>query len=320
MSQLFRLLLFASLFNWPDTSTAQVIKVTLLGTGNPQPSVERFGPSTLVEVNGQYFVFDSGRGLSQRLWQKKIPLGQVSRLFLTHLHSDHIVGIPDFWLTGWLPANFGKRSTPLQIWGPQGTAEMMQFLRKAYTWDIKTRLGEKNKPDSGITVLANDIKEGIIYDHGGIKVTAFTVDHADFIDAALGYRLDYGGRSVVISGDTRYSENLIKFAKGADLLIHEVAVARPELINKSHTARQILSFHTSPEDAGRVFAKVNPRLAVYHHIALVSTEAGIAAPTISDIIPRTRLFFKGPLEVGDDLMTIEISDKIVVRRFAEDKK
>ena len=319
MSQLFRLLFLGLLLNWSVGSTAQVIKVTLLGTGTPQPSVERFGPSTLVEVNGQYFVFDGGRGLSQRLWQKKIPLGQVNRLFLPHLHSDHIVGIPDFWLTGWLPANFGKRSTSLQVWGPQGTTEMMHFLQKAYAWDIKTRLGEKNKADSGITVMAKDIEEGIVYDQAGVKITAFTVDHADFIKGALGYRLDYAGRSVVISGDTRYSENLIKFAKGADVLIHEVAVARPELIKKSQTARQILSFHTSPEDAGRVFAKVNPRLAVYHHIALVSTDAGIPAPTISDIIPKTRLFFKGPIEVGDDLMTIEISDKIVVSRFADDK-
>jgi ribonuclease Z len=271
-------------------------------------------------VEGQYFLFDCGRGVSQRLWQKKIPLGKVNRLFLTHLHSDHIVGIPDFWLTGWLPANFGKRSASLQVWGPAGTSQMMESLQKAYDWDIKTRLGENNKPDSGIVVLAQDIKAGVVYEKGGIKVTAFKVDHADFIDSALGYRLDYAGRSVVISGDTRYSENLIKFAKDTDVLIHEVAVARPELIQKSEIARQILSYHTSPEDAGKVFAKVNPKMAVYYHITMTSTDPNIPAPTIQDIIPRTRVYFKGPLEVGEDLMTIEISDKVVVKRFEDDKK
>lgn len=315
----FSLCLFISL-SFSIISSAQIIKVTLLGTGNPQPTIERFGPSTLVEAGGQFFLFDCGRGVSQRLWQKNIQLGKVYKLFLTHLHSDHIVGIPDFWLTGWLPANFGKRSHPLQVWGPTGTVHMMKSLESAFVWDIQTRLGEKNKKDSGIMVLANDIQQGVIYEKEGVKITAFRVDHADFIDSALGYRLDYAGRSVVISGDTRYSENLIKFAQGADVLIHEVAVARPELLQKSATARQILSFHTSPEDAGKVFAKVNPKVAVYNHIALTSTDPTIPAPTIEDIIPRTRKYYKGPIEVGDDLMTIEIGDKVLVQRFGGNKK
>lgn len=301
------------------SSSAQTIKVTLLGTGNPQPSIERFGPGTLIEAGDQLFLFDCGRGISQRLWQKNIQLGKVYKLFLTHLHSDHTVGIPDFWLTGWLPANFGKRTHPLQVWGPSGTKQMMGSLEKAFVWDIQTRLGEKNKKDSGIMVLANDIEESIVYDFGGVKITAFTVDHADFIDSALGYRLDYAGRSVVISGDTRYSENLIKYAKGADVLIHEVAVARPELLEKSATARQILSYHTSPEEAGKVFAKVAPKLAVYYHIALTSTDPTIAAPTIEDIIPRTRKHFSGQIVVGEDLMTILIAETVIIERFVSKK-
>jgi ribonuclease Z len=109
---------------------------------------------------------------------------------------------------------------------------MMHSLEEAFVWDIKIRLGEKNKKDSGIMVIAADIREGVIYEKDGIKITAFTVNHSDFIDSALGYRIDYAGKSVVICGDTRYSENLIKFAKGADVLIHEVAVARPRTITK----------------------------------------------------------------------------------------
>lgn len=286
----------------------------MLGTGVPQPSIDRFGPSTLVEAGGQYFLFDCGRGATQRLWQQKVELGKVNRLFLTHLHSDHTVGIPDLWLTGWLPTAFGRRNSPFEVWGPAGTAEMMEGLQMAYSWDIRIRKHEINKADTGIMVLTQTIKEGVVYDQGGAKVTAFFVDHTDFIDSAFGYRLDYGGHSVVISGDTRYNENLIKYAKGVDVLIHEVAVAKDELIKKSAITRQILSYHTSPEQAGKVFSQVNPRLAVYTHIAMPAIDPSIPPPTIDDIISRTRKNYAGRLEVGEDLMTIEIGETINVQR------
>jgi ribonuclease Z len=196
----------------------------------------------------------------------------------------------------------------------------MESLQSAYAWDITTRSLEKNKTDSGITVVAKDIKEGIIYEKGGIKITAFRVDHADFIDSALGYRLDYKDRSVVISGDTRYSDNLIKYARGTDVLIHEVAAAREELVQKSATARQILGFHTSPEEAGKIFTKVNPRMAVYSHIILLTTDPAITAPSADDLLPRTKTNYKGLLEVGEDLMTIMIGDKIIIERHRNEKR
>src|SRR6476660_3854407 len=107
---------------------AQDLKVTLLGSGSPQPRIERFGPSTLVEAGGQKILIDCGRGASQRLWQMHISLSAVTAVFLTHLHSDHIVVIPDLWLTGWLPPLFGHRTEPFRIWGPVGTKRMMAKL------------------------------------------------------------------------------------------------------------------------------------------------------------------------------------------------
>src|SRR5215472_3451523 len=98
------------------------IRVTLLGVGTPAPLADRFGPSTLVEAGGEKLVFDCGRGCTIRLWQLKIPLGTV-KLFITHLHSDHIVGIPDLWLTGWLPQPYGTRKEAFRVWGPKGTEE-----------------------------------------------------------------------------------------------------------------------------------------------------------------------------------------------------
>jgi ribonuclease Z len=306
--------LLLCIFSFQTEISAQVIKVTLLGTGVPQPSIDRFGPSTLVEAGNQYFLFDCGRGATQRLWQQKIQLGKVNNLFLTHLHSDHTVGIPDLWLIGWMPAAYGNRKKPFEVWGPEGTAEMMEGLKTAYSWDIKTRFAEYNKADSGVMVITHNITEGVVYEKEGIKITAFLVNHSDIIDSALGYRLDYKGHSVVISGDTRYSENLVKYAKDVDVLIHEVIAVREELLTKSALARQIVDFHTTPEQAGKVFSLTQPRLAVYTHIAIPPIDPSIAPPTVDDIISGTRKNYTGRLEVGEDLMTIEISETIKVQR------
>jgi ribonuclease Z len=291
------------------------IKVILLGTGSPAPSIDRFGPSILVEVGGQKLLFDCGRGAGQRLWQLKIPLGQIDALFLTHLHSDHIVGIPDVWLTGWIPAAYGRRTSPFQVFGPDGTKDMMENLVKAFSWDISTRSKEKNKVDSGALVHTTDIKEGFIWEKNGIKVTPFTVRHAEFIESALGYRIDYAGHSVILSGDTRYSENLIRYAKGADVVIHEVAAANEHSMQTSPLINQILGFHSSPEDAAKVFEQIKPKLAVYSHFVLLSAEPSIPPPTINELTYRTKKIYKGALQIGEDLLTIEIGVKVKVYKY-----
>jgi ribonuclease Z len=308
------ILLVFCLFTQPVKIAAQTIRVTLLGTGTPQPSIERFGAATLVEAGGNYFLFDCGRGATQRLWQQKIPLGKVTNLFLTHLHSDHVVGIPDLYLIGLMPAVYGNRKTTFEVRGPSGTTEMMYGLKNAYKWDIKTRIAEYASADSGTAINAKDVTEGLIYDQDGIKVTAFKVDHSDIIDSALGYRLDYKGHSVVISGDTRYSENLVKYAKKVDVLVHEVIAVRSEVLAKSPLARMIVNFHTTPEQAGKIFSLTTPRLAVYTHVALPPVDPALPPPTVDDIILETRKFYTGPLEVGEDLMVIDIGASIEIKR------
>src|SRR5579863_1936023 len=287
------------------TSRAQHLKVTLLGTGNPRPVMSRFGPSILVEAGKEKLLFDCGRGATQRLYQLNIPFTAITGLFLTHLHSDHTVGIPDLWLTGWVLG----RDTPLPVWGPKGTKAMMKHLQEAYAFDIHIRRDVDTKlPGAGVMVIAKDIEEGLVYDNGGVKVTAFLVDHGE-IKPAFGYRLDYGGHSVTLSGDTRPSENLIRFAHGTDVLIHEVIdVVSYEGLSKGDTSEQekkIIGHHTTAEQAGIVFTRVKPRLAVYSHIV---------PPDVPDVVPHTRKTYSGPLEVGEDLMSIEIGDKIVVHR------
>jgi ribonuclease Z len=298
--------------------SSQTIKVTLLGTGAPQPTIDRFGAATLIEAGGTYFLFDCGRGVTQRLWQKKIGAGKVNRLFITHLHSDHIVGIPDLWLLGLMPAAFGNRKQPFEVWGPTGTSQMMQGLQTAYQWDTKTRVAEYPGADSGTTVKAQDIKEGIVYNEGGVKITAFRVNHSDIIDSALGYRLDYQGRSVLISGDTRFSENLISYAKGVDVLIHEVIAIREDVLATSRLARNIVNYHTTPEDAGKVFSQAKPRLAVFTHVAIPPVDPSKPPLTTEDIINRTKKFYAGQLTVGEDLMVIEIGETIAIKEHKKE--
>jgi ribonuclease Z len=297
---------------------AQGLKVTLLGTGSPIPIIDRFGPSTLVEAGAEKLLIDCGRGATSRLWQIHVALGAVTALFLTHLHSDHVVGIPDLWLTGWLPPQFGHRTGPFRIWGPAGTKELMANLQKAFATDIQFRTLD-GIPPQGVAVLPRDITQGTVFEENGVKVTAFEVDHAT-AKPAFGYRIDYGGHSVVFSGDTRPSENLIRFSKDADLLVHEVAWARPDLLKTSEAARVIIGLHTTPEEAGTVFSRVKPRLAVYSHVVLVTTDPAFTEPTSTDVLALTRKNYDGPLEMGEDLMTIGIGDKIEVRRTASTAK
>jgi len=289
-------------------------KVTLLGTGAPGLDPNRYGPSTLVEAGDQKLLFDAGRGATIRLWQRKVPLSKVDVLFLTHYHSDHTSGIPDLWLSGWLPAPFGDRKTPFHVIGPTGARSLMENLEKAYSLDIKIRIADQLLPPEGIAVKVDEFaKDGIVYEKNGVKVTAFEVNHGDAVKPAVGYRIDYKGHSAVISGDTQYNENVIKQATGADLLIHEVGMARPALMQIPDVQR-IIAHHTTPKDAGMVFSKAKPKLAAYTHIVLLAN-ATIPAPTLDELIAETRQTYSGPLEVGEDLTSFEIDDNVSIHRF-----
>ena len=208
-------------------------RVTLLGTGSPAPVMRRFGPAVLVQAGGRNLLIDSGRGVTQRLMQLGLKLGEIEPLFITHLHSDHIVGIPDLWLTGWLEAGYAQRKGPFRVRGPAGTQNLMDGLVQAFDWDIKARIADQNLDPANLKPEVTEIRQGVVYDQAGVKVTAFDVDHGELLKPAFGYRIDYAGRSVTISGDTRFSENLIKHATGTDLLIHQVAAARAELLEQA---------------------------------------------------------------------------------------
>jgi ribonuclease Z len=286
------------------------IVITLLGTGNPRPTLDRFGPSTLIEAGAERLLIDAGRGAPIRLFEIGAApmLSGLTAVLLTHLHSDHVVGLPDVWLTGWM---FGRR-TPLEVIGPAGTVDLGNGLVRAYAFDVRMRRDvDERLPAAGAELRPRDVVPGVVLERGGVKVTASPVDHGPVVPS-FGYRVDHAGRSVVVSGDTRYIESLITAARGADVIVHEVVspdVERRRAQVSPKTIEGIIARHTPPEDAGRIFAAVKPRLAVYSHI--------VPSPaTAEDLVGPTRRAWDGPLEVGYDLMQISVGARVVVTRRA----
>lgn len=286
---------------------AQSMTVTLLGTGDPTPRMDRFGPSTLIEAGDKTLLIDAGRGVMQRLYALDVSTGDIDAIFLTHLHSDHIVGLADLLMTGWV---INRRDEPLKVYGPVGARAMIDAMREAFQFDIEIRANEARRNPRGVEVEVVEFNDEFEWNEAGVQVTGFLVDHQP-VEPAYGFRLDYEGLSVAFSGDTSVSETLIEKARGVDLLIHEVADA-PEQFKRKHPHLPRLAHHTQAEDAGRVFAEIAPKLAVYSHIVLAG---GLKAEALA---PLTRKTYDGPVLLGEDLMVFEITENNVELIAGED--
>jgi ribonuclease Z len=298
--KLFFLIILSSILS--GNVIAAYVEVTLLGTGTPVPDVARFGPATVIEAGGRYFIFDAGRGVTMRLQQAGIPLDKIENIFLTHLHSDHISGLDDLWLTSWI----WHREKNLKVYGPVGTVQFIANLQQAYQADISYRIAQADLPENSVKIEAVEIdKDGVIYDENGVRVIVFSVDHG-IVKPSYGYRLEYSDRSVVISGDTSYSTNLVKHAQNADLLIHEIASAREGYAARYPGLEGIMAYHTSPEQMLKVMNQTQARLTVLTHVLLY----GVSETQVLDKLQRE---YSGEVYMGEDLMTIGIGDSMSIR-------
>jgi ribonuclease Z len=301
MKKHFSLLLFLSTLLLSNASLASYIEVTLLGTGTPRLDIARLGPATLVETKGKYFLFDSGRATSVRLQQARISPAQINHIFITHLHSDHINGLADVWLTSWI----WQRQMPLTVIGPTGTVSMMRHMKKAYQNDIRYRAANDKLDPKHSDIISTEIAgDQIVYQHDGITITAFTVNHG-LVKPAFGYRIDSDDHSVVISGDTTYSDNLISHAKDVDLIVHEIADADQKLLADNPRLTKVMAYHTTPSQAALVLNQVKPKEAVFTHILLF----GI---TEQEVMSKIQQQYNGSIHIGHDLLKIGVGEKVSV--------
>lgn len=284
---------------------AESIRVILLGTGTPRPAPDRMGPATLVEAGDERFLFDAGRGTTIRLVEAGVDPSSLTGVFVTHFHSDHVVGLPDLWLLGHVGPFY--RGEPLELYGPPGTRSMARGLAEAFARDVELR---SNPARAGPQLKPNEFQQaGLVLGRGGVRVTAFPVEH---VEDSYGYRVDYGDVSVVISGDARPSKTLVVAATGVDLLVHEIMAMGETFIESRPAAaqsmmRRVLSIHTSPAQVAEVLRKAEPRLAVFNHVSL----NGI---TEEEALGEIRSAYDGRVEMGADLMTIVVGDEITVGR------
>ena len=277
---------------------AELLTVTLLGTGTPRPSVENFGAAVLVEAGKQKLLFDAGRGVAQRIFQIYVPFQEIDKVFISHMHYDHLIGLPDLMLTGWV----FQRQGPISLWGPPALVTHMDYLKRAYHDDIAFRRQYSELSPRGINYQVHTIKPGVVYEQDDFVVTAFEVDHHP-VAPAYGYRIDYAGQSVVISGDTRSSEGVLKYARGVDLLIHEVAAASESLRTKNPRLQKIMDYHTNPDDLANLIAQAKPGLVVLTHVLAFEVSS-------EELLQRTSAGHTVPIRMGKDLMAFDIGDSI----------
>ena len=273
--------------------TAESTVVVMLGTGTPRPLPDVWGPATAVVVGGRVFLVDAGVGVERRLVAAGLPADGVTAAFITHLHSDHVLGLADLIFTSWVMG----RSRPFPVYGPHGLARMTQHLYAAFSEDIRIRTeGLEHEARDGYRIDVREIRPSVVYDSGGVRVTAFPVKHGEWREA-YGYRFDGPGRSIVLSGDTRPSEELVRMATGVDLLIHEVqpsdSTQHPGNRSAAEWARYVRAYHTTAVQLGELAARARPKLLVVYHNGRRATADRILA----DI----RRSYSGPVVIAADL-------------------
>jgi ribonuclease Z len=294
------------------------IHVVLCGTGSPLPDPTRSGPCTAIVTKTKLLVVDAGSGAARKLLWLGVRVGAVDGVLLTHYHSDHIDGLGELLLQRWAG---GARREPLPVYGPRGVERVVAGFDEAYALDAEYRVahhGPEVVPPSGRGGTAKPFsapepgEEIVVLDEDGLRVSAFAVDHGP-VHPAVGYRFDYHGRSVVVSGDTAKSANLTRFAKSADLLVHEGlaphlvalmadAAHRAERRNVEKISRDILSYHTSPVEAAEVARDAGVRMLVFTHVIPPLP----IAPLESLFLKGVSEVWRGPVVVGRDGMTFTL--------------
>jgi ribonuclease Z len=294
------------------------IRVTILGSGDPFVKKSQASASLLIEVGNaedDFFFFDLGSGSLANFNGLGLPVTSTTKVFLSHLHADHVGDMPTLL---WSLAKAGRRD-PVEVWGPAGEGEHLgtlayaHHLEAAHAWDMKSLCGHPGQ--SGARAITTEVpydRPEVVYQRNGVTITSFPVIHIH--NGAVGYRLDFAGRSVVFSGDTRPCRHLVEACDGADLLIHETFPTPGVLSQKAGMPLPVAEMivngaHTSPAMAGKVFERAGARMSAMWHLVVDHETVG---PVFSDM----RAEHDGPVVISQDLTVFNVTEKSVVARQA----
>jgi ribonuclease Z len=278
-------------FTWIVAAAfAQDTRVILLGTGTPNPEPEHSGPAVAIVTGQNVYVVDCGPGVVRRAAQAGIRMEQLTRVFITHLHSDHTTGLPDLIFT---PAVTGRKD-PFEVYGPPGIAAMTNHILKAWKEDMHIRLdGLEPAVKQAYVVHAHEVRPGVIYRDDAVRVSAIPVVHGAW-KYAYGYRFEAGGKVIVISGDTTYSTALLEAARDCDILVHEFYSQKGWDARTPDWQRYHAAYHTSAIDLGKLAAAAKPKKLVLYH------ELPMGQPP-EQVIREIREHFNGDVIYGKDL-------------------
>jgi ribonuclease BN (tRNA processing enzyme) len=261
------LALVVSVTQAQTTGFAESTKIVMLGTGTPNADPDRSGPAVAIVVNGHAYIVDAGAGVvrraaaAARAGNRALVAANLDVVFLTHLHSDHTLGLPDLLLSAWVLG----RADPLRVFGPRGTAAMVEHISAAWAEDIHIRLtGGQQGNKTGYRAEVREIDSGMVYRDSNVTVTAFRVLHGTW-DEALGYKFVTKDRVIVISGDTRPTEAIPAQCNGCDVLIHEVYVDSTARIAPQGTRDYFRNFHTSTLELADLATRARPKLLLLYH-------------------------------------------------------
>jgi ribonuclease Z len=288
------------------------LHIGLCGTGSPMPNPERAGPCNIVVAGDQMFIVDIGEGGGRNIALMGFDAGEIDTVYLTHLHSDHFDGMGPLQLVHWVR---GAQTSPLKVVGPVGTETVVEGLNLAYSIDNSYRIahhGETIVPPTGggseARTFSMSEASQIIHDEDGLRIVAFAVDHSP-VEPAVGYRFDYKGRSLCISGDTSRSANLERVCDGVDLLVHEAL--QPTLVKKlagalqdrddenaAQIMRDVIDYHSSPSEAAQSADATNAQMLVLSHIVPRMPSSLLYPAFLGDAADH----YNGPIIVGEDGM------------------
>jgi ribonuclease Z len=280
------------------------MRITLLGTGCPQCDPDRTGPANLVRAGGMSFLVDCGSGVTQRLIAAESAGRKLDAVFLTHLHSDHVVDLYQLIVSSWHQG----RDRPQRVFGPKGTRRFVEGTLALWREELAQRIAHERRPSTAaLEVVVMEIEPGEIFRADGVAVTAVEVDHFP-VREAFGFVFEGVGRRAVFSGDTRRCPALIEAARASDCLVHECFIHREMHprpgVRSQEGIESVASYHTLSGEVGKVASEAGAKILVLNHF--VPTRFDKAA-----LLAEVRRDYAGPILVGEDLMTIDLAGRAV---------